>query len=446
MKSISKALAVLVIGAMTVTTAACTSPTEPAASDDPYTGDLTFWFWGEPDVPGINDWVQGAIDKYESLHEGINIELVPQATDTLQGAFETAAKSKSGPDIAMQWATLPVLTPVWRGDVAPLTGLVPEDEMANWLNTSENTYDGKVWAMPLYLLGVPFVWNKDLFAQAGLDPEHGPQTWDELLQFCEKLKAAGITPLTFGSKGGAFAAWFQALVGLDSLDSVKELQKVYTGEAKFTDPEYSGYLALLDEIVKKGYLNSDTSSLSAPEAWQNFGQGKAAMTWATDGNVAAWIEAGLGDSLGVQKSPSADSGALAEAYDATQSISAFITSWSPNKKQAATFLAWLHDPENLNSLYEETGAFPADKRFSVDNIKGDLEKELYKLDTLPTQVWGENYAPPQIDSQGLRSIGEAMIAGTYTPEEAAVEIQRIIEAWQTQQPGEFDAYKKWADG
>ena len=163
---------------------ACSGPSgqNPQASGDPYTGSLTYWFWGESDVPGSTNWMQAAVSRYEALHPGIHIQVVPQATQTLQGAFQTAAQAKTGPDIAMQWATLPVLTPAWRGQITPLTGLIPESELSQWPNTQENTYDGKVWAMPLYLLGVPFVWNKDLFAKAGLDSTHGPQTWDELWQ------------------------------------------------------------------------------------------------------------------------------------------------------------------------------------------------------------------------------------------------------------------------
>ena len=118
-------------------------------SADVNTGKLVYWFWGESDIPGSTAWMQAAIKKYQALHKGLTIELVPQNSDTLQGAFETTAQSKSGPDIAMQWATLPVLTPVWRGQVSSLKGLVAPSEMANWLNTSENVSGGESWAMPL---------------------------------------------------------------------------------------------------------------------------------------------------------------------------------------------------------------------------------------------------------------------------------------------------------
>lgn len=413
---------------------------------DPYSGKLVYWFWAESDVPGSTAWMQAAIKRYEALHKNISIELVPQGSDTLQGAFETTAQSKSGPDIAMQWATLPVLTPVWRGQVASLKGLVKPSEMANWLNTSENVSGGEVWAMPLYLLGEPFVWNKTLFKKAGLDPNKGPTTWAEFLTISAKLKAAGITPIQMGLKDGAFGAWFQGTVGTQNLDSVTELMDVYTGKAKFTDPKYSGYLTQLESLSKKGYFNKDIASIDINQAWQNFAQGKGAMTWTTDGNVASWVKAGLEKQIGAQMIPKLGTGKLANFHTATQSISAFITSWSKNKQAAATFLVWLHQPENLESWYKATGAFPADKRFSADNVKNPLMKQLFALNSQPGQLWAENYAPPQVDSNGIRPFGAAVITGTSTPAKAAADIQNTIKQWQTQQPADFKSYKLWASG
>jgi len=435
-----------VVTAFALFLSACSgsSGSDPKASGDPYTGKLTYWFWGESDVPGSTKWMQAAVARYEGLHPGIHIQVVPQATETLQGAFQTAAQAKTGPDIAMQWATLPVLTPAWRGQVTPLTGLIPDSELKQWPNTQENTYAGKVWAMPLYLLGIPFVWNKDLFKQAGLDATHAPQTWDELLADCAKLKAAGITPITVGDKDGAFGSWFQSMVGTQTLDSIKELQAVYAGSANFADPKYSGYLSRLAELRDKGYLSNDVASVDATEAWQSFAQGKGAMTWATDGNVAAWVKQGLGSKFGVAKTPRIGTGKLADYYDATQSISAFITSWSPKKAQAAAFLAWLHSPQNLKSWYTTTGAFPADKRFDASAIKDPLMAQLYKLDALPNQLWAENYAPPQVDDQGLRTVAQALLAGSTSASKATTQITGIIKAWQTQQPADFKTYKDWA--
>lgn len=52
--------------------------------------------------------------------------------------------------------------------------------------------DGEVYGFPMALESYGFIYNKDLFAQAGITEE--PQTLSELKEVCEKLEAAGITP------------------------------------------------------------------------------------------------------------------------------------------------------------------------------------------------------------------------------------------------------------
>jgi len=48
-------------------------------------------------------------------------------------------------------------------------------------------YDGGIYALPYELdLSVLF-WNKDLFREAGLDPDTAPATWEELVEFAQKL-------------------------------------------------------------------------------------------------------------------------------------------------------------------------------------------------------------------------------------------------------------------
>lgn len=47
--------------------------------------------------------------------------------------------------------------------------------------------NGKAYGVPLYITPYVLYYNKDLFVQAGLDPECPPTTYDEMLQYAEKL-------------------------------------------------------------------------------------------------------------------------------------------------------------------------------------------------------------------------------------------------------------------
>jgi len=111
-------LAVLGIAAVVsaaVFTASAASKTSRTAADDPNNANLTYWYWAESDAPGANNWLKKEVASYEKAHPKVKITVVIQSTDTLTSAFTTAAQTKSGPDIATQWATLPTLTPAWSG-------------------------------------------------------------------------------------------------------------------------------------------------------------------------------------------------------------------------------------------------------------------------------------------------------------------------------------------
>ena len=230
-------------GGSTPTGAPSTEPdaSGPAASEastEPV--NLNFWYWAESDAPGANDWLAETVAEYKKVKPNVTVEVVTQATDTLQSAFQTAAASKSGPDIASQWATGPVLDFVWSDSVTAISDLVPAEEMAHWVNNDENAYADKIWAMPMYLLGIDLAYNTELFAKAGVTPPANDQwTWEEFLAASAKLKAAGITPFVGGDKNGSLGAWWFAMIGGQDLDGVNELAQAVVGEVPFTDPKFA---------------------------------------------------------------------------------------------------------------------------------------------------------------------------------------------------------------
>ena len=407
---------------------------------------ITYWFWGEGDIPGITKWMQQRIATYQTLNPGVTITLVPQSNSTIIPSFALAAQNKSGPDIDTQWATLPVLLPALQGGVTPISKYVKSSETSKWLNTSENVYKGALYAMPLYVIGVPLVWNKKLFKKAGLNPNKAPTTWGEFLADCAALKAHGITPIGMGNKAGDFGAWMFAIYEKQALNSISELTQGVANKGN----AQAKLLASLDKmytmfqgLMSKGYINSNVASLDFAQGWQLFPEGKAAMSFTTDGNALAWAKIIGQANIGVGEPPIWGTGKLAKTYDATQSSSEFITSWSPNKKADAKFLTWLHTPANMVALNKETGAFPADSRFPKSNITNSLAKTLDGFDTAGTSIWLENFIPPSIDTSADRPAGQLITSGGTAAQAVALWKQQL-QLWQSQQPTQFSQFKTWA--
>jgi raffinose/stachyose/melibiose transport system substrate-binding protein len=78
-------------------------------------------------------------------------------------------------------------------------------------STADQLQPGRrVLVVPLDLQFYNGFYNKDLFAKAGISTF--PTNWTELFAACDKLKAAGITPFTYGTGGqalgGGFYPWY----------------------------------------------------------------------------------------------------------------------------------------------------------------------------------------------------------------------------------------------
>jgi ABC-type glycerol-3-phosphate transport system substrate-binding protein len=78
---------------------------------------------------------------------------------------------------------------------SPYTGKTWQDSFlpGTW---GPNSPTGAVEMMNLMRTNVSWYYNKDLFKQAGLDPDKPPATWTELIATADQLKEAGIQPFS----------------------------------------------------------------------------------------------------------------------------------------------------------------------------------------------------------------------------------------------------------
>ncbi len=403
--------------------------------------DLEFWWWAEQDAPGANKWLNESVAAFTKANGG-SVNVVEQQTDTLVGNFQSAAAAKSGPDLGSQWATGPILAQAWNGAITPISDFAPADEMAHWLFKEENSYGGHIWSMPIYIIGQPFVYNKKLFQQAGLDPEKPPTTWDDLLNACRQLKQKGITPLGLGNKDTFGGRWMFAFLAVQNLDSLNDLRHAVIGDVSFTDAKYKEWMDRLKELIDGKYFNDDVMSLSFGQGFDVFGAGKAAMSWGTEGAVRQWAKSLGEDAVVPIPMPQFGSGALKDAYTATQSTSFFVTSWGGHRDFAGEFLKFLHTPDRLNRWWQLTNVLPADDRFDRSQVTAGLSKRLVELATSGPQIWLENWIPPQVDEQGNGPAGQILFTGGSV-DEAAQTFDRAASTWRAQQAADLEKWKGW---
>lgn len=138
------------------------------------------------------------------------------------------------------------------------------------------SYKDRVYGLPLDLMTNGVIYNKDLFAQAGIDV---PMTWTEFVAACEKLKAKGITPFAGAfQQGVSFISYlYPDIFGSTLKRNPGFPAQLISGEKKWSD--LSDIRGLLDRVsTMMPYLNEDYRDIDYEKSLQYFATGKAAMT------------------------------------------------------------------------------------------------------------------------------------------------------------------------
>jgi len=434
-----KLLYVAVAAVFSIGLASCGS-SSTAGKADGENVTLNWWWWGTGDVPKMNTWVEWVVNAYEESNPNVKINFEERTDADITTAFEAAAAAQKGPDIAPAWASAPVLTQVWAGNVEPLDDLVSADEMGNWLNVAENNYEGKTYAAPIYIVGLPIAYNKTLFEKAGISTAKSPETWKDFLGLCTSLNKAGITPIVGGNRGGFEGSWWFAHLGKQYMDSPADLQKA----ALSGDFSRIGQWAdRFDEMFEANCFNKDINSLELQEKYDIFNNGDAAMVLAIDGAALGAADAIGADNLGTMTLPEFGDGKMASYYTATQSISHFVTSWSPNKQAAADFIKFWHSTESMEKWVELTGVMPADARFDQSTVTDPVKQQLFALNSKPS-VWLSNFEPGAVFEQADLAGGQLISTRQGNGSDNTALWVKSSKSWVAQKPEEVTNFKKWA--
>ncbi len=163
------------------------------------------------------------------------------------------------------------------GDFVPAGALlpIPDEDMPYIADTTKGKFNGKSYVVPYKKQVGGFFYNKKIFAENNLAE---PQTYQDLVELCDKLKNANITPISMGLKDG----WPQLVLAslILSADLLTEnpdwgLDR-NAGKTTFTSPEFKKALNKYADLTKN-YCNDNMAGVSYTQMMELFFTGKAAM-------------------------------------------------------------------------------------------------------------------------------------------------------------------------
>ncbi|QQZ63393.1 carbohydrate ABC transporter substrate-binding protein [Paenibacillus sonchi] len=201
------------------------------------------------------------------------------------------------------------------------------------------TKDGKTFGMPMNLEGIGYVYNKDLFAKAGITET--PKTITELEAAAKKLQAINVTPF-----GNAYQEWWllgnQGIsVAFAQQDNVDEfIKSLNAGTASIVgNPVFKDWSNLLNLTVKYGQKNPLTTDANTHLAM--FAKGETAMM--QEGNWAQTLVDNITPNMNIGMFPMPINDNAEKNDKLTVGIPAnlVVNKDSASKEEAKTFLNWL---------------------------------------------------------------------------------------------------------
>ncbi|MDD5254642.1 MAG: extracellular solute-binding protein [Candidatus Omnitrophica bacterium] len=280
-----------------------------------------------------------------------------------------------------------------------------------------------VYGVPIDVMTIQMLYNKDLFKKLGLDPERPPQTFDEFIMVGAKIKEANMEGLV----SGWGEMWMIDCLANNYAFNIMGKDKVLAtirGEVPYTDPDWIKVFSLFDQMQKSGVLASGLVTMVNKTAEQLFANDKA--VFAFNGSWCVNVYKGMNPNLnyGAILPPKASDKYPMAIWGGAGS-SFMVNGRSAKKEEAVKFLKWLTTGDQQAYLAEATKNLPANKE-SLGKIPALLAQFARNMDatTLPN-VWGISEFSQVIEAfdKGIQPI----IIGEKTPEQVAQEVQKVME-------------------
>jgi ABC-type glycerol-3-phosphate transport system substrate-binding protein len=364
----------------------CTKTSTPRA-------DIVVWHWMTDRQPAF----EKIAEEYKKK-TGVTILFETYApTDVYQQKVRAAASGNLLPEIYSPLSDKrETASFINSGHIADLTQAIEADGWGKRFfpkPLAQNTYQkDNQWNVPAGVYGVPIdvsammiFYNKDLFKQAGLDPEKPPRTWDEFIDAGKKLRAANIQPFVsgFGERwlSGAFVQSFAwNLLGKQGMIDTIE------GKITYTDPRWVRVYKVIEEMKNADMFASGIVTMNNKDAERAFATGRAAMAFNGSWSVNVYYTMNPNLNFGVMMPPKLKEGKFPMLIFGGEGSSLNVNAASPNKDKAVEFLKWLTEKDQQVNLARETRNIPSNKEAVSDLppvLKTFAESIDLTFDTLP---------------------------------------------------------------
>ncbi|MCC9152571.1 extracellular solute-binding protein [Streptomyces parvulus] len=381
-------------------------------SDSESGGPVTITYWDTSNATNEAPTYKALVEEFEAANKDIKVDFVNVPFDQAQNKFDTAAGSKGAPDVLRSevgW------TPAFakKGFFLPLDGteaLAEQDKFQPNL-IEQAKYEGKTYGVPLVTDTLAFVYNKALFAKAGVE---APKTWDDLKKAAATIKDKTGADGYWGSTAGYYGQPFLFGEGTDTVDAEGKKVTVNSPEAK---KAYGTWLGLFDG---KGLHKADTTADAYAHIQEAFVSGKVASIVQGPWEITNFYKGSAfkdKNNLGIATVPAGSTG-KAGAPTGGHNLSVYAGSDKAHQEAALKLVNFMTSAKSQETIALKNSTLPTRDDAYTDKVKADPGIAGYQT-VLPAArprpalpEYGSLWAPldeqlPQI-AGGKKSLDEGM--------------------------------------
>lgn len=245
-----------------------------------------------------------SIQDFKDNHPDIDFSWEAIENQAYKTKIKAAVSANEMPDIFFTWSCAFLGDFVSAGRVYCVDDIYKQyaDELPEVMMGNVK-YDGKYYGVPMTMNIVGMFCNMEILKEVGYTAV--PATYDELIECCDKLVAAGKIP--FGCSGKetwCVTEYLESII--EKTAGATALNKIFAGTESWNNADVSKAVGIFQEMIEKGYFDPSGIALTNDEVKANFMDGKYAFYMNGTWNCADFDKAGLSDKIVVAEFPVID--------------------------------------------------------------------------------------------------------------------------------------------
>ena len=374
----------------------------------------TLEFWGVDDY----DAFKSILENYQTVHSNITIHYRQINRNEYESQLLDALAAQKGPDALMikhSWI------PKHYNKLYP-SSILLKDLKATFVDVVANDlyYQGKVWALPLWVDTLALYYNKDLFNTAGIAVP--PATWDEFIKDVQLLtkKSATNEIIQAGAALGTINN-IENAVDIVLLLMMHNNQKIVDADGRGTFDTTNGtnavnfYLSFANPMSPNYCWNQNFSN-----AIEAFSQNKVAMIIDYSSAIKTLESLNAYLNYGIAPLPQPTNSLTKQNYSNYWAFA--VSATSKNPQIAWDFVYYLVNNgavDYLNKTFR-----PAANRVLIQSCKSDEKLGIFCEQGLTAKSWFQ--LNPEKNTQILKNMLESIISGRSNVINALSQASQLI--------------------